>query len=178
VNLIAVLPDTVKSPLLTSEWEQRLKLVEKGELTETAFMAGIADMTRKLVAEHAAPIGEYKSLFSAERQNNADTKGVTNRYSLGACPRCGRNVTEAQKGFFCSSRDCKFVLWKDNRFFGAKKKKLTKTTAAALLKKGRVFFSDLYSEKTGKTYAATILLVDDGAKTNFKLDFHGRSDNE
>jgi DNA topoisomerase-3 len=171
INLIAVLPDTVKSPLLTAEWEQKLRLVELGELTETAFMDGIAAMTRKLVADHTAPIEEYKALFAAA----PDSKGVTKRDPLiGACPRCGSGVADRPKGFFCSSRECKFVLWKDNRFFEAKKKKLTKTVAAALLKEGRVFFSDLYSERTGKTYAAAIVLEDTGDKTNYKLDFSGK----
>jgi len=68
-------------------------------------------------------------------------------------------------------------MWKDNRFFGAKGKKLDKKTAAALLTGERVFFSDLRSEKTGKTYAAAVLLEDDGKMVNFKLDFtKGRDD--
>jgi DNA topoisomerase-3 len=165
INLIAVLPDTVKSPLLTANWEQMLKLVEKGELAEAAFMDGIAEMTRKLVEDHAAPIPEYAPLFAAPGGAPADTKAI------GPCPRCGCGVVERQKGFFCFNRACKFALWKDNRFFEAKKKKLDKKTAAALLTEGRVFFSDLYSEKTGKTYAATVLLEDTGDRVNFKLDF-------
>ena len=172
INLIAVLPDSVKSPLLTAEWEQKLKLVERGELADIAFMDGIAAMTRKLVADHAAPVAEYLALFAA---TPADSKGGTNRSPLiGSCPRCGFGVIERDKGFFCSSRVCKFVLWKDNHFFEAKKKKLDKKTAAALLKEGRVFFSDLFSEKTGKTYAATVVLEDTGDKTNYKLEFDGR----
>jgi DNA topoisomerase-3 len=173
VNLIKILPDTVKSPLLTAEWEQMLKLVERGELTEAAFMEGIAAMTRKLVADHPAPIPEFKALFAAA----PDGRGVTGRDSLiGVCPCCGSDVVERRKGFFCSDRACKFALWKDNRFFGAKKKKLDKKTAAALLGEGRVFFSDLYSEKTGRTYAAAILLDDSGGRVNFKLDFNGKGD--
>ena len=62
-------------------------------------------------------------------------------------------------------------MWKDNRFFGAKGKKLDKKTATALLTGKRVFFSDLRSEKTGKTYAAAVLLEDDGTKTSYRLDF-------
>jgi DNA topoisomerase-3 len=80
-------------------------------------------------------------------------------------------VTESPKGFFCSNRACKFALWKDSRFWAAKGKKLDKKTAAALLKEGRVFMSDLKSERTGKSYSATIVMNDDGAKTNFTLEF-------
>ena len=175
VNLIKVLPDTVKSAKLTAEWEQMLGEIESGRLSDLAFMDGIASLTKELVAAHHAPVPEYAALFAESTENNS----VTKRDSIiGKCPRCGSGVTEVPKGFFCSSRECKFVLWKDNRFFGAKKKNLTKTTAAALLKEGRVFFSDLFSEKTGKTYAATILLEDTGDKTNFKLDFQKGRDSK
>ena len=36
-NLIAVLPDNIKSPILTAEWESMLKQVEHGELSATSF---------------------------------------------------------------------------------------------------------------------------------------------
>lgn len=42
-NLIAVLPDNIKSPILTAEWESMLKQVEHGELSATSFMDQIAD---------------------------------------------------------------------------------------------------------------------------------------
>lgn len=79
---------------------------------------------------------------------------------------------EGKKGFFCENRDCSFALWKDNKFFTGKKKTLTKTVAAALLKEGRVSMSGLYSEKTGRTYDAVVVLDDTGGKyVNFKLEF-------
>ena len=159
----------LKSAKLTAEWEHRLGEIERGKLTDSEFMKDIADMTVKLVSEHSAPVEEYKTLFAAAvPENNSVTKGDGN---IGGCPRCESGVTESAKGFFCSDRICRFALWKDNRFFSAKGKKLDKKTAAALLREGRVFFSDLRSEKTGKTYAAAILLEDTGEKVNFKLDF-------
>jgi len=83
-------------------------------------------------------------------------------------------VTESRKGFFCSGSGCKFALWRDNKFFTDKKKEITKTIAAALLTDGRVFVKELYSEKTGKTYDATVVLEDTGQYANFKLDFDRR----
>ena len=41
----------------------------------------------------------------------------------------------------------------------------------ALLKEGCTHVTDLYSEKTGKTYDATVVLEDDGKYANFKLAF-------
>ena len=62
-----------------------------------------------------------------------------------------------------------------NAIFTGKKKTLTKTVAAALLKEGRVSMSGLYSEKTGRTYDAVVVLDDTGGKyVNFKLEFPAR----
>lgn len=163
-NLIAVLPDNIKSPILTAEWESMLKQVEHGELSATSFMDQIADMSRTLVKEHTAPEKCFADLFPSSRE--------TAHEAVGVCPRCGAPVYEGKKGFFCDNRECCFALWKDNRFFSSKKKSITKSVAAALLKEGRISMSGLYSEKTGKTYDAEVILDDTGGKyVNFKLEF-------
>ena len=163
-NLIAVLPDNIKSPILTAEWESMLKQVEHGELSATSFMDQIADMSRTLVKEHTAPEKCFADLFPSSRE--------TAHEAVGVCPRCGAPVYEGKKGFFCNNRECCFALWKDNRFFSSKKKSITKSVAAALLKEGRISMSGLYSEKTGKTYDAEVILDDTGGKyVNFKLKF-------
>ena len=163
-NLIAVLPDNIKSPILTAEWESMLKQVEHGELSATSFMDQIADMSRTLVKEHTTPEERFADLFPS-------SKGTAHE-AVGVCPRCGAPVFEGKKGFFCDNRECSFALWKDNRFFSSKKKSITKSVAAALLKEGRISMSGLYSEKTGKTYDAEVILDDTGGKyVNFKLEF-------
>ena len=163
-NLILVLPDNIKSPTLTAEWESMLKQVERGELAAGSFMEQIADMSRTLVKEHTAPEERFAGLFPDAKKNK--------REAVGTCPRCGASVYEGKKGFFCDNQDCAFVLWKDNKFFSGKKKSITKSVAAALLKEGRVSMSGLYSEKMGKTYDAMVLLDDTGGKyVNFKLEF-------
>lgn len=163
-NLIAVLPDNIKSPILTAEWESMLKQVEHGELSATSFMDQIADMSQTLVKEHTAPEERFADLFPSSRG--------TAHEAVGVCPRCGAPVYEGKKGFFCDNRECSFALWKDNRFFSSKKKSITKSVAAALLKEGRISMSGLYSEKTGKTYDAEVILDDTGGKyVNFKLEF-------
>ena len=163
-NLIAVLPDNIKSPILTAEWESMLKQVEHGELSATSFMDQIADMSRTLVKEHTAPEERFADLFPS-------SKGTVHE-AVGVCPRCGAPVYEGKKGFFCDNRECSFALWKDNRFFSSKKKSITKSVAAALLKEGRISMSGLYSEKIGKTYDAEVILDDTGGKyVNFKLEF-------
>ena len=160
-SLVAVLPEALQSPLLTADWEQRLGQVERGELSPEDFMEGIAAMVKELVNTYQ-PVPGADVLFPSERE------------SVGSCPRCGGAVVENKKGFFCENRECRFVLWKDSKFFTAKKKTLTKAVAAALLNKGRVKLTGCFSEKTGKTYDATVVLEDDGARANYKLVFdHG-----
>lgn len=159
VSLITVLPEELQSPLLTAEWEQKLKQIEKGEIEPGAFMEEITDMVRKLV-RHGCPVPESSVLFTEKTK------------SIGVCPRCGSAVVERPKGFLCSNRDCRFALWRQNPFFAAKKKELTAAIASALLKEGRVFVKGLYSPKTGKTYDAAIVLDDSGGQyVNFKLEF-------
>ena len=158
VSLVTVLPEQLQSPLLSAEWENRLKQVERGELEPDAFMDGIAGMLRELVKTYT-PVKGADVLFPSARE------------VIGKCPRCGGSVTESKKGFFCENDGCRFGLWKDNRFFAAKKKTLTKSVAAALLKDGRVRLTGCCSEKTGKTYDATVILEDTGERVNFKLDF-------
>lgn len=159
--LIAVLPEPLKSPALTAEWEEQLKQVERGVLAAVGFMEGIAAMTGALVQTYEPDKG---AAFPSGRE------------VVGSCPRCGGRVTEGKKGFTCENR-CGFALWKDNRFFAAKKKELTRKIAAALLKDGQAALPGCYSEKTGKTYDAVVVLDDTGGKyVNFKLDFSGKKE--
>ena len=156
--LITVLPEQLQSPLLTAEWESRLKEIERGELAADAFMADISGMVRELVTTYT-PVQGAEALFPSGRP------------MVGKCPRCGGDVTESKAGFFCESNACRFGLWKDNKYLSAKKITLTKRMASALLKDRRTFISGIYSEKTGKTYDAFLTLRDDGARTSFGIEF-------
>lgn len=158
VSLITVLPEQLQSPLLTAEWEYRLQQVERGELSPDEFMTGIADMLTELVKTYQV-ISGAEVLFPSGRE------------IIGKCPRCGSDVTESKKGFFCEKNDCRFGLWRDNKFFAAKRAALTKKVAAALLADGRVKLTGLYSEKTGGTYDATAVLEDTGESVRFRLEF-------
>ncbi|WP_044960767.1 type IA DNA topoisomerase [Faecalibacterium prausnitzii] len=161
VSLITVLPEQLQSPLLTAEWEHRLSEIERGELSPEDFMGGICAMLRELVETYQVIKGtEY--LFTPPRE------------VIGKCPRCGGEVAELQKGFFCQNEGCKFAIWKNNKWWAAKKKQPTKALVTALLKDGRARVTGLYSEKTGKTYDATVVLEDDGRYANFKLEFDQR----
>lgn len=158
VSLITILPEELQSPLLTAQWEQQLLMIEKGELTADEFMSAIENMVEMLVRY-------YKIIDGAE------VLFPSGREVVGKCPRCGSDVTESKKGYFCEKHNCRFALWKDNRFLTSKRIGLTKMMAQKLLKDGRAYVSGIYSERTGKKYDAFIVMTDDGAKTTFSLDF-------
>ena len=158
VSLITVLPEQLQSPLLTAEWEHKLKLVEHGELDADAFMAEISVMVSELVKTYSVIKG-------------AEVLFPSGRDVIGKCPRCGGDVTESKKGFFCETNDCRFGLWRDNKFLTGKKITMTNKMAATLLKDGKIPVKGIFSEKTGKTYDATLVMTDDGAKTIYSLDF-------
>lgn len=160
VSLITVLPEQLKSPLLTAEWENRLKMIERGELSPAAFIYEIEQMLRELVYE-ATPIPGAEVLFPSGRT------------VVGKCPRCGGDVTESRSGngFFCESNECRFALWKDNRYLAGKHIELTKDMAKTLLSEGQVMVRGMYSERTDTTYDAMLVLDDDGKRMRYKVSF-------
>ena len=160
INLVTVLPDPLKSPVLTAEWEQQLTAIARGEADPDTFTDGICDMVRELVKKYTGISEEGQKLFAPDRE------------IIGCCPRCGKPVYEGKKNFACSDRSCSFVLWKQDRFWTSRKKELTKKMAADLLKRGRTAVKGMWSEKKGDTYDATVVLDDTGGKfVKFKMEF-------
>lgn len=161
VALITVLPEQIQSPSMTAEWEHQLKEIERGAVEPEAFLNEITAMLKDLI-KHYEVVKDASVLFPSDKE------------SLGKCPRCGGSVVELKKGFVCENRDCGFAIWKESKFFTAKKKKPTAAFVTELLVNGRAKLSGCYSEKTGKTYNAVVVLDDDGGKyVNFKLEFEG-----
>ena len=157
--LITVMPEQIQSPSMTAEWEQKLLDVEKGSYEDTSFMTEIEEMVSDLVKN-------YKIIEDAEVLMHPALE------EIGTCPCCGRHVVEKQKGYFCEDRGCGFELWKQNRFFEALGKKMTKQTATKLLHEGRVELKGCKSQKTGKTYDTTVVMaVDENRRAVFRLDF-------
>ena len=158
INLAVVLPESLTSPALTAEWENRLTEIAKGNADADEFMAEIEAQVRQLVKTYSCISADKQNLFQSER------------VIIGKCPRCGENVYEGKKNFYCGNRGCQFVMWKNDRFFEQRKKAFTPKIAAALLKNGKAKVKGLYSEKTGKTYDATVLLADTGGKyVNYRI---------
>ena len=93
MKLITVLPDVVKSPKLTADWENALALVAKGEYTMEEFMDGIENMVKGLVQACSSISDEQKSMFGG------GTQGV-----LGRCPKCGGDVVKGKFSAYCKNK--------------------------------------------------------------------------
>ena len=156
--LITVMPEEIQSPEMTADWETKLLQIERSEMEPSEFMTEIKEMISSLVTTTEAAKGA-----------NALMKNKI----IGVCPNCGANVVEREKGWFCESNPCRFVLWKDNAFFKRLGKRLDGRMADKLLRDGRVRLKDCKSAK-GKTYNATVLLsCEADGRSKFSLEFDG-----
>ena len=156
--LITVMPEEIQSPEMTADWETKLLQIERGEMEPSEFMTEINTMITELVKNT-----EMKKGANALMKNKI----------IGVCPNCGANVVEREKGWFCESNPCRFVLWKDNAFFKRLGKRLDAHVADKLLRDGRVRLKDCKSAK-GKTYNATVLLsCEADVRSKFSLEFEG-----
>lgn len=155
-NLIAVLPETLRSPLLTAQWENQLCQVEHGNLASDDFLSSIETMIRDQV-DHAQADPQALTLFP------------TGRRKVAKCPCCGYPVSEAEKGYFCENRECSFGLFKDNKFFAARGKRPDAATAIALLNDGKASVKGMIA-KSGKKYDGTVVMeLDDSGRPRLRV---------
>ena len=157
--LISVMPEEIQSPAMTADWEQKLLQIEQGELAPETFMNEIEQMVASLVETREAVKGANMLM-----KNNGKIVGV--------CPHCGADVAERDKGWFCSNRECRFVLWKDNAFFKRLGKHLTGQLVDKLLRDGRARLKDCKSQRTSRTYNASVLMTTEAdGRAQFSLEF-------
>jgi len=95
MKLITILPDVVKSPKLTADWENELTLVSKGEVAAEQFMSGIEVMVTDLVKTYHSVSDEQKAMFGT---------GKGEQEVLGKCPKCGADVVKGKFGAYCTGK--------------------------------------------------------------------------
>ena len=159
INLIKVIPDTIKSPKLTADWENTLLQMERGKSDPGVFLDDIKSMVCSIIKDHGSVSEEEKSRFSFIRKE------------IGKCPRCGKPVYEGRQNFYCSDRGCGFCIWKESKSLTAMKKKVDLRMAKDLLETGRTHVKGLYSPKKDKRFDADLVLEDTGKYVNLNLDF-------
>lgn len=164
-QLISVLPEYLKSAKMTSDWENQLLMIERGQYDSRSFMDGIKGMLRQMLEE-------CRQIDDKERKRFGTRK---DRESIGSCPVCGSHVYEGKQNFYCESRECRFVLWKENRYLEKMKKKLDTKMAKDLLAKGKTRVKDLYSEKMDRLFTADLIMEWKDGRAMFSLDFPKQS---
>ena len=158
-ELVKVMPEYLKSAVMTAEWENQLLLMEKGQITDTQFMGEITSLVRKILEV-------CREIPEEERRRFQTTREV-----IGKCPVCGCDVFEGKQNFYCSNRQCDFALWKENRFLGSMEKNLDKKMARELLDKACTHVKGLYSKKKDMKFDADLLLTLEDGKPRFHLEF-------
>ena len=160
--LVTVVPEQIQSPSMTADWKEKLLKIEHGEYDGDAFMGEISSMVSGLVKTYEAVKG-------------ADVLMQPERKVIGSCPACGSDVCETAKGWFCRDKNCKFALWKENRFFQTLGKQMTEELAKQLVNQGKARLIHCYSRKSNRYYDTTVHVEtgEDGAAA-FKLEFGGK----
>ena len=158
-TLIAAMPEQLKSPAMTAAWEKKLLEIERNNYTPEQFMEEIESMMKNLVSQYADT-------------PNAPARATSGAPVVGTCPHCGSDVAEREKGWFCTSRECRFVIWKDNAFFNRLGKRPTRQVVDKLLRDGRARLKDCKSQRTGKTYNASVILTTEAdGRAKFSMEF-------
>ena len=158
-ELVKVMPEYLKSAVMTAEWENQLLMMEKGQITDTQFMGEITSLVRKILEVCREIPEEERRRFQTERE------------VIGKCPVCGCDVFEGKQNFYCSNRQCDFALWKENRFLGSMEKNLDKKMARELLDTACTHVKGLYSKKKDMKFDADLLLTLEDGKPRFHLEF-------
>ena len=155
IYLIRNLPcEELKSPEMTGVWEKRMYQVEQGKDNLTSFMNDIEKQTEKIC----------KSI--TDKVMTEDVKPFTaSNTEYGKCPLCGGSVIKTKWGYGCANyhtTKCNFSI--SGSICG---KKMTETNIKNLLSKGTTGKISGFKSKTGKTFSATIKLID--GKTEFEF---------
>ncbi len=106
-------------------------------------------------------------------QGHASTCSAPPREVVGRCPRCGGEIAEMQKGFFCQDKSCKFAIWKNNKWWEDEEQAHQGYCRGAAERWPR-HVAGLYSEKTGKTYEPRWCWKMTRQYVNFKLELTSR----
>lgn len=93
-QLLDLVPEELKSPTLTGEWEQKLEAIAKGKLKKEVFISEMKNYTKEIVSEIKSSDKKYK-------HDNISTK---------SCPDCGKPMLEVNgkkgKMLVCQDREC------------------------------------------------------------------------
>jgi DNA topoisomerase III len=139
--------DALTQPALTGEWEHKLRMMERGQMSRDAFMQEIRKLTSEIVEK-------VKGHQGVEIQGNFKPLDV-------ACPKCGAaSVDETFRSYKCGA--CGLTIWKT-----IASRELERDEVAKLLTEGKVGPLEGFRNKFGRTFSATVKLDREEWKTAF-----------
>ena len=166
IMFIQLVPESIRQVEMTAQWELQLQEICDGKGNPEQFMKEIRQYVQQTVAEN-----------SSTEQVEAVTRKGTLRRVVGKCPKCGQNVIESDKSFYCDGfrmeHKCNFSLWKNNKYLQARGIVLTADMAAQLLANGKMQINNLTS-KAGKEYNAIFYMEPGEQYVNFRMEFAPR----
>lgn len=144
---IKVIPDKLKAPDLTMDFEEKLAMINSGQLEKEAFL-------EEIVAE----LKENIAIFSQEASSGEKISVGAGNEEIGNCPVCHKPMREGQKNFYCSGykEGCQFVIWKT-----ISGKILTTAQIKQLLNKGKTGKIKGFKSKKGNSFEAALYIKED-----------------
>ena len=166
IMFIQLVPESIRQVEMTAQWELQLQEICDGKGNPEQFMQEIRQYVIQTVSENN----------SLENVQAVSRKGTLRRV-VGKCPKCGQNVIESDKSFYCDGfrmeHKCNFSLWKNNKYLQARGITLTADMASELLSTGKMQVNNLTS-KAGKQYNAIFYMEPGEQYVNFRMEFAPR----
>ncbi len=166
IMFIGLVPDSIRQAEMTAQWELQLQEICDGKGNPDQFM----DDIRRYVLQTVTENNTVDTIQAVSR------KGTLRRV-VGKCPKCGNNVIESDKSFYCDGfrmeHKCNFSLWKNNKYLQARGVTLTADLAQELLSTGKMQINGLTS-KAGNTYNAIFFMEPGEQYVNFRMEFAPR----
>lgn len=147
--LIKLVPEEIKSPVMTAEWEMQLEQISRGETSYKHFMSDIESFVTGVIFDVKSADFDASVASMAVQAPPGEV--------IGTCPLCGADFIEKSKVFCCSDNACGAAFWKTDKFFSCFGKKLTKPIVKSFLTHGYADVKGLHS-KSGKTFDSRIYL--------------------
>ena len=155
-DFIDSLPESLKSLERTAEWEQTFNNIKEKGFDREKFLDEIKAFVTSVVNYEKSP-SRYRKPLNYRNPNQ--------REAVGVCPRCGKNIIEGEKSFFCESgKDgCGFTVWKNDKFI---EDIITADHLKNLLSGKNVKLRT--KSKDGKIYSSEYAIEDTGKYVNLK----------
>ena len=163
LNLISIVPDQLKSPEMTGEWEQRLNNISKGKLEPEAFMKDINNYVEYVVAE--AKKFHIKPLLYDDKEKTSGS--MSDGSKIAPCPICkDGSIISHSRGYRCDRlrEGCNFSV-----ALNILGKYIPPEQIAKMIEKGETDLINGFTSKNGKAFSARLSFNIDG-KLQFKFD--------